>query len=68
MPIELLSFEAKPEGSHVLIAWVTATETNNDYFTIEKSKDGLRFETVAIRAGAGNSSVTNVYQLTDEKP
>ncbi|MBK7856554.1 MAG: SBBP repeat-containing protein [Bacteroidetes bacterium] len=56
LPIELLSFDAAPNKNTIDITWATATETNNDFFTIEKSKDGNKFEDVAKVDGAGNSN------------
>ncbi|MBI2269039.1 MAG: T9SS type A sorting domain-containing protein [Bacteroidetes bacterium] len=68
LPIELLMFSAKPNKSVVDINWSTATEINNDYFTIERSSDGLNFESIAKVAGAGNSSKKLNYSTIDQKP
>ncbi|HXH19213.1 MAG TPA: T9SS type A sorting domain-containing protein, partial [Chitinophagales bacterium] len=67
LPIELLDFNAKLVDDHVELTWTTATEINNDYFTIEKS-DGEQFRQVAIVPGAGNSSVTRYYSKIDYDP
>ncbi|MBK8706464.1 MAG: hypothetical protein IPN33_24790 [Saprospiraceae bacterium] len=48
--------------------WATATETDNAYFTIERSKDGRQFEAIAQVPGAGNSTIPLDYALTDENP
>ncbi|MBI2271089.1 MAG: hypothetical protein HYU69_12155 [Bacteroidetes bacterium] len=69
LPIELLSFEAVLNNAgKVNTAWVTATETNNDYFTVEKSTDGIHFEFVGKVNGAGNSTTIRNYSLTDDDP
>ncbi|OFY84190.1 MAG: hypothetical protein A3F72_14270 [Bacteroidetes bacterium RIFCSPLOWO2_12_FULL_35_15] len=68
LPIQLLNFEAMPSGNIIEIKWTTASETNNDYFTIEKSKDGLNFETVSSVDGAGNSATVINYKLQDYQP
>jgi hypothetical protein len=68
LPIELLSFDAKVKGDQVNLSWSTASETNNDYFTIEKTIDGKLFEQVAIIDGAGNSQYTLHYSTVDEEP
>ncbi|MBL7891275.1 MAG: T9SS type A sorting domain-containing protein, partial [Bacteroidia bacterium] len=68
LPIELISFSASPEGDKVKLEWVTATETNNAYFTIERTSDAKTFETVAVVKGAGNSSHENNYIAYDERP
>ena len=55
-PITLLSFTAnyvKPKT--VSLQWATAAEINNDYFTIQRSEDGINFTDILIVPGAGNS-------------
>jgi hypothetical protein len=68
LPIELTTFTAKQKGSRVLLNWKTATETNNDYFTIERSADGYQFDAIASIEGAGNSSTANNYEIIDDSP
>jgi hypothetical protein len=65
LPIDLLSFEAKCNG-YVNITWSTATETNNDHFTLEKSTDVTNWDLVANISGARNSNSVINYQYTDE--
>ena len=66
LPIELVYFEAKCENNEALLKWTTATETNNDHFTIERSYDGTAFEVIAIVDGAGNSTSLIDYSYTDK--
>jgi hypothetical protein len=62
LPIELLTFNSKCSNEGlVTINWSTATETNNDYFTIEESRDGNNWNVIKKLKGAGNSTRTNVY-------
>jgi hypothetical protein len=61
LPIELVSFKGKCTGRLRTFEWTTASETNNDFFTLEKSKDGTTFEIAKIIPGAGTSSITNYY-------
>jgi Secretion system C-terminal sorting domain len=68
LPIELLSFYAKPNGAVVNLKWVTASEINNDFFTIERTSDGINFEFVGTEKGAGNSTSILNYSLTDKAP
>jgi hypothetical protein len=69
LPIELLTFDAKlNKNEHVDLDWATAAEVNNDYFTVEKSKDGINFEILEYVDGAGNSTNMNYYHLLDKKP
>ena len=68
LPIELANFSAVQIGSSVLVNWETASETNNDYFTVETSTDGANFKIITIVAGAGNSSTLLKYNIFDEDP
>ncbi|MBL4706000.1 MAG: T9SS type A sorting domain-containing protein [Flavobacteriales bacterium] len=68
LPIELLSFTGKASGATNLLYWTTATEKNNDYFSIEKSKNGFQWEVLTKVPGAGNSSSPRHYQATDHLP
>jgi hypothetical protein len=68
LPIELLSFDAKPDNGFVDIAWTTLSETNNDYFTIEKTKDAISYETIKNIDGAGNSNILLNYSAKDNEP
>lgn len=68
LPIELLNFIAKLNQKVVDLVWSTASEKNNDFFTIEKSTNGSTFEIVAKKDGAGNSTTRKDYTLTDENP
>ncbi|MEZ4972412.1 MAG: T9SS type A sorting domain-containing protein [Cyclobacteriaceae bacterium] len=68
LPIELLSFEAKVQNGIVALRWITASELNNDYFTIERSTDGEHFETVLTLKGAGTTSEQRSYKAEDRFP
>lgn len=68
LPIELLDFSARLNEDHVVLQWLTASEIDNDYFTIEKSVDGMVYEEVTKVAGAGTSMSTQNYQALDEEP
>lgn len=68
LPVELIHFSAEPNGSDVTLNWITATEKNNDYFTIEKTKDGVSYTEVAKVDGAGNSTTKLNYSLSDNEP
>ncbi len=68
LPIGLTEFTGDKEKEEVLLKWVTATEVNNDYFTVEKSYDVISFEEIGTVKGAGNSSSFKYYNLVDPKP
>ncbi|MBL7870797.1 MAG: T9SS type A sorting domain-containing protein [Cyclobacteriaceae bacterium] len=66
LPIQLVSFNAKATGQSVQLNWVTSSELNNDFFTIERSKTGIEFSKVAIVRGAGTTTSTSRYEIIDE--
>lgn len=71
LPIELLSFTATPDKGHVNLNWSTQTETNNKFFTIEKSPDAIHFgelKSVASKAQGGNSLIKLNYADRDDNP
>ena len=68
LPIKLLKFDAKRNQEVVDLSWATATEINNQYFTLERSSDAREFLPFATIAGAGNSSTTTNYAFVDRDP
>lgn len=68
LPIELTTFKAEPCDENVCLSWSTATETNNDFFTIEKTLNGNQYEFVTTVNGAGNSTTTLHYSAIDHAP
>ena len=65
LPIELLYFEGKEYGSNNLLYWSTASEYNNDYFTIERSNDGISWEVISKLSGTGYSTQPLSYSYLD---
>ena len=68
LPVELLSFSAERNNRYVDLSWITATEINNDYFTVERSLDGINFTVIGSMPGSGNSSIILNYKLIDSSP
>ncbi|MEI7587510.1 autotransporter-associated beta strand repeat-containing protein, partial [Runella sp.] len=68
LPVELATFSGRANGSLVNLDWATATEKNNAYFSIERSKDGVDFQAIGKVNGAGNSTESRNYRFTDTKP
>lgn len=66
MPVELISFNHECKNDFTELKWTTSTETNNMFFTIEKSENGMIFETVNTIAGAGNSNMPLEYSFQVE--
>lgn len=68
LPVELIYFNAQLNSDKVELTWITASETNNDYFTIQKTLNGSDFESAGEIDGSGNSSTTVNYSFTDQSP
>lgn len=68
LPVELVTFDVRQEQNHVEMNWLTASEKNNDFFTVERTKDGIHFEEIGHVKGAGNSSLSTEYSFKDYTP
>lgn len=68
LPVELLAFEARALETQNLLTWVTASETNNAGFEVERSKDGTNWETLDFVKGYGNSLQERNYKYYDLQP
>lgn len=68
LPIELLSFNADLGDGLVYLTWETASETENDYFWVQRSTDGFTWENILWHDGAGNSSSLISYMMEDRQP
>ncbi len=68
LPIELVSFDATLQGNSVELTWVSATEINNDFYSIYKSNDGQTWEFWKDVQGAGNSNEELSYTEMDNEP
>lgn len=68
LPIVLTDFYARTSGSTVELYWTTASELNNDHFTIERSGNGIDYESIGKIKGAGTSLQRQSYSFTDEAP
>jgi hypothetical protein len=65
LPIELISFDTYQKENYNEITWVTATELNNDYFSLERSVDAFNWSEIYIVDGLGTSSTTKFYEYKD---
>ena len=68
LAIELLSFDLNCENHRVRITWTTENESNNNYFTIEKSLDLINWVEVAKVAGQLFSNGVITYEIFDISP
>jgi hypothetical protein len=65
LPITLLDFTGECLNDAVELKWVTASEINNDFFTIERSIDATNWQVISTVNGAGNSSSPLDYSFID---
>jgi hypothetical protein len=68
LPIELLSFEASCDEQQVKLTWKTASEKNNEFFTVERSTNLDVWQIIGTKEGAGNSNEILSYDFVDPKP
>ena len=67
LPVELTHFTGFTNENENLLTWTTASESNNDYFYIEKSMDGINYKKIGEVQGSGNSSVRIDYEFSDSE-
>lgn len=68
LAVKLVSFTAVLASGKVKLNWATATETDNDYFSIERSADGAEWKEIKTVKGAGNSNSILSYEAYDAFP
>jgi len=69
LPVKMLFLNAAQGADNtVKLNWATATEINNSFFTIQRSVNGVTFESIDKVYGAGNSTFTKYYSFTDNSP
>ncbi len=65
LPIELVDFTAILNDDHISLNWITESELNNDFFSIERSTDGMEFSVLGTVKGAGTTSHRKEYAFMD---
>ena len=68
LPVVLLGFSAKVEGSTVALRWSTASESNSDHYLVERSEDGTVFFDIGRVGAAGTTNTTMDYKFLDPQP
>lgn len=68
LPVELIYVQASLVDHDILIEWATASERDNDFFTIERSFNLQNFEAIGTVQGAGDSNETREYRFSDTNP
>ncbi|MEM9261324.1 MAG: T9SS type A sorting domain-containing protein, partial [Bacteroidota bacterium] len=68
LPVDFLSFAARPDGKSVQLNWATATETDNDFFEIQRSRDAINWQALEQISGNGTTSDVSTYTFYDADP
>lgn len=68
LPVELTSFQAVQQNTHVHLQWETSSERNTSHFSIERSINGVDFKEVGSILGSGDGVVVNQYTWKDISP
>ncbi len=68
LPVSFTNFTAGIQNKRVVLNWKTASESNNKGFDIQRSQDGISWNTIGFVNGSVNASVEKTYQFTDANP
>jgi Concanavalin A-like lectin/glucanases superfamily/Secretion system C-terminal sorting domain len=68
LPVNMTSFTVKKDGTHSQLTWVTASESDNIGFDVQRSLDGRTWNNIAFVPGAGTTSTERTYAYTDLTP
>ncbi|NRB49993.1 MAG: T9SS type A sorting domain-containing protein [Saprospiraceae bacterium] len=68
LPVSWLDFRVQEKGNQHLLAWQTATESNNAGFQVQRSADSKNWENLAWVAGAGSTFLPQQYQYLAKDP
>jgi hypothetical protein len=68
IPVELVDFKAKAVNNTTVLNWNTASERDNQGFTIERSTDATNYSAIGTVKGNGTTSAVHNYTFTDNAP
>ena len=68
LPVSLISFSHTQNDDVIILSWSTASELNNDFFTIERSFDGVNFNEICTVRGSGTTNEQSTYSHSDRVP
>jgi hypothetical protein len=68
LSVSLSEWEISILKTSIRISWKTLSENSNSFFTIQKSTDGLSWQTLQKLDGAGTSSTEISYSFEDNTP
>jgi|694.fasta_scaffold14861_3 lysophospholipase L1-like esterase len=68
LPVTYAKFNIQQVDNRIKLSWETATESNNDFFRVERSPDGIQFSPIGTVKGNLNSNSSKKYAFIDDKP
>lgn len=68
LPVTLVSFNAKVIENQAFLEWKTSSETNSDFFEVQRSIDGKNWNAIGKITASQNTSVDQVYNFIDANP
>lgn len=68
LPITISDFSGINQGNENLLSWIVQSQYNNDYFTVERSLNGINWEVVGRVEGEGTANRPMYYDLRDPSP
>lgn len=66
VPVELTSFSASVNGANVSLNWITASETNNSGFEVERKTENSNWQRIGFVNGNGTTTEKQVYTYSDK--
>lgn len=66
LPVKLVDFTGNRNESRVKLEWIVATDSNPAYFDVERSQDGLHFQSISRIAANLDASLN--FQFQDRSP
>ncbi len=66
LPVELKEFAGFDDNCTIKLKWETATESNFNYFDVERSYDGVNFQAIAKAESMGSTATGADYDYIDE--
>ncbi len=68
LPVTLVSFEGRTLEKNNQLSWVTASEQNTELFAIQRSTDGVNWQSIGRTAANGFAAAQQSYEFVDETP
>jgi len=68
LPVKFSSLAGTLKNDNVQLHWSTSYEQNSSHFNIQRSTDGIHFETISKLSAKGNTNIETLYHFTDQLP